>query len=71
MVEMHFVDSKSIEAIGYDEAVNELHVRFLRGATYVYPNFPMDIYEELRNADSKGSYFSKNIRPAYTEFYQL
>ena len=39
MPEMHYVDSSNVEAIGYDPATQELHVRFLKsGETYVYYN---------------------------------
>lgn len=66
MPDMTFVDSTNIEAIGYDSDSMELHIRFLNtGATYIYSNVPEAVFEELMSADSKGSYFNRNIKPTY------
>lgn len=66
MPEMHYVDSTSIEAIGYDSNNQELCVRFLRsGDTYVYYNVEEWVFSEMMQADSKGSYFNKNVKPNY------
>lgn len=66
MPEMHFVDSTNIEAIGYDAAVQELHVRFLKsGQTYVYYDVEAWVFEELMQADSKGVYLHMNIKGRY------
>lgn len=69
MIEMNFVSSSNIDAIGYDTETAELHVRFLKsGLTYKYPGVPQEVYEELMRADSKGSYFNRLIKPVYTSF---
>jgi hypothetical protein len=66
MPEMSFVDSSNIEAIGYDTGTLELHVRFLRsGETYVYYAIEEWRYQELMQADSKGTYLNVNIKPNY------
>jgi len=40
--------SDTIEAVGYDAAHRELHVRFTRaGSTYVYANVERVVYEEF------------------------
>ena len=65
MVDMHFIDSSNIEAIGYDQASQELHVRFLSNAEYVYHGVPQEVYDELMAAPSKGSYLNRVIRPSY------
>jgi hypothetical protein len=66
MPEMIFVDSLNIEAIGYDIGTLELHVRFLRsGETYVYYAVEEWRYQELMQADSKGTYLNVNIKPNY------
>jgi hypothetical protein len=66
MPEMIFVDSTNIEAMGYDPATMELHVRFLKsGETYVYYNVEQWRFEELMQADSKGSYLNAHIKPNY------
>ena len=66
MVDMIMVDSTSIEAIGYDQDDGELHVRFLQsGITYVYHEVPDWVFQELKAADSIGSYFNRSIRQRY------
>jgi KTSC domain len=64
--DMHYVESSSIEAIGYDAAASELHVRFLEsGETYVYRAVPELVYRQLLRSDSKGTFVSERIRDEY------
>ena len=66
MPEMHYVDSSNVEAIGYDPATQELHVRFLKsGETYVYYNVEECVFNEIMQADSKGQYLNLNIKGRY------
>ncbi len=66
MPEMHFVQSSSIEAIGYDPDSQELHVRFLKaGETYVYSNVESWIFDEFMKADSKGVFLNQRIKNIY------
>jgi len=65
MVEMQYVDSSNIEAIGHDAGAQELHVRFLSGDTYVYHGVPQEIYNQLMDAPSKGSYLNRVIKENY------
>lgn len=66
MADMIFVVSSNIEAIGYDQALSELHIRFSKtGKTYVYQNVPIEFFEQLMAADSKGSFFNRVIKPAF------
>ena len=65
MPEMIFVDSSNIEAIGYDDNSQELHVQFLSGSCYVYYNVPREIFNNLMDAPSKGSYFNREIKGVY------
>lgn len=65
MAEMYYVDSSNIEAIGYDQAAQELHVRFLSGDTYVYHGVPQETYDELMAAPSKGSYLNRVVKANY------
>lgn len=67
MPDMIFVDSSNIEAIGYDSATRELHVRFLKsGDTYVYYEVEEFVFEDFRRADSKGTFLNTNIKDRYT-----
>jgi hypothetical protein len=65
MPEMVYVDSVSIEAIGYDADSQELFVRFVSGETYRYDGVPSTVAEAFLAAPSKGSYFNREIKPAY------
>jgi hypothetical protein len=65
VVEMTFVDSSNVEAIGYDADAQELHVRFLSGAYYVYSGVPQAVYDGLMAAPSKGSYLNREIKNVY------
>jgi hypothetical protein len=60
------VDSSMIDLVGYDEKEKVLEVRFINtGLTYRYFNVPMETYEGLMKASSKGSY----MRGCIIDFY--
>jgi len=65
MPDMTYVDSSNIEQIGYDSDNMELHVIFKDGSLYVYTNVPVQIYEELLGAPSKGSYLNREVKGVY------
>ncbi|MDY6908851.1 MAG: KTSC domain-containing protein [Thermodesulfobacteriota bacterium] len=65
MPEMTYVDSSNIEAIGYDEESQELHVQFLSGGYYVYSGVPSFVFDELMNASSKGSFLNREVKGIY------
>lgn len=65
MPEMIYVDSSNIEAIGYDDDAQELHVRFLSGVSYVYQGVPRQIFDDLMQAASKGSFLNREVKGVY------
>ena len=65
MVEMTYVDSSNIEAVGHDPEAQELYVRFLTGDTYAYHGVPVEVYDELMASPSKGSYLNRMIKGVY------
>ena len=66
MPEMIFVDSSNVEAIGYDSATRELHVRFsTSGETYVYYEVEEWVFEDFKRADSKGTFLNTVIKIKY------
>ena len=65
MPDMIFVDSSNIESIGYDDASQELHVTFLSGTYYIYNNVPREVYDNLMNAPSKGSFLNREVKGIY------
>jgi|GEM_PF-668379 len=67
MPKMHEVESRSIEAIGYDRQTQELHVRFREsGRTDAYWEVERDVFEEFLGAPSKGNYFNREIKGVYS-----
>jgi hypothetical protein len=64
-VELIKVDSSMIYALGYDEEQQVLEVVFKRTGVYRYRNVPKEVYEQLMNSDSKGSYMRDLIIDMY------
>ena len=57
--------STAIEHISYDEAGNELHVKFVGGRTYTYYGVPRSGYEAFRTSSAKGRFFNNFIKARY------
>ena len=65
MPEMNFIDSSNIESIGYDDDTQELHVQFLSSGHYIYRDVPREIFDDLMNAPSKGSFLNREVKGVY------
>ena len=66
MPRMRFVESSSIEAVGYDAEPGRLYVKFREsGETYVYYGVEARLFNDFIQADSKGQYFNSFIRDRY------
>jgi hypothetical protein len=59
------VESSVIGEIGYDASSQMLEVFFRSGAVYLYYFVPQGAYDDFVAADSKGSYFNKQIKGVY------
>jgi hypothetical protein len=59
------VESSSLKSVGYDELTQTLTVEFHTGKKYSYGEVPVEVYNDLLEAKSAGSYFAKNIRGKY------
>ena len=71
MVDMEYVDSSNVEAVGYDEPAMELHVLFKGSPTvYVYQEVPQHVHEEFMMAPSKGKFVHYELKPRFN-FYTL
>jgi KTSC domain-containing protein len=64
-MELINVDSSMIYAVGYDEQQQVLEVVFKRTGVYRYHNVPKEVYQQLLDADSKGSYMRDLIIDMY------
>lgn len=58
-------NSSFIRAIGYDDSLETLYIRFKHGM-YEYYDVPESIFEGIIKAESVGEYFHKNIRHKYS-----
>jgi hypothetical protein len=57
------VESSLLKEIGYDAATQVLTVTFVdQEGIYEYQKVPEGVYKELMAAESKGSFFAKNIK---------
>jgi hypothetical protein len=57
------VESSVIDSVGYENEV--LEIRFKSDALYRYFGVPSQVWLDLLEADSKGSFFNRRIRDAY------
>jgi hypothetical protein len=62
---MVYVDSSNVEAIGFDGETRELWVQFVGGKAYIYSDVPEEVHAEFMQADSKGSYLNRELKPNY------
>jgi hypothetical protein len=61
-VEWVSVESGLFAAAAYREGVRQLYLRFRDGRMYRYFECPISVYRAFLTAESKGSYFSQQIR---------
>ena len=59
------VSSSNLHSVGYDADAQTLEIEFNDGSIYQYYRVPGQIHRGLLSADSKGSYFQRNIRSKY------
>ena len=60
------VESSLIKSVAYNAETRVLTVVMVKNdETYEYSDVPERIYKELMEAESKGSYFIKNIKSTY------
>lgn len=57
--------STSLKSVGYDEEQEILEVEFCNGEIHQYLNVPCGTYQALLSSESKGAYFTNNIRGMY------
>lgn len=55
-ITMYEVNSSNINLIGYDETTQTLYVEYRGGVLYEYANVPLQWWNGLKQADSKGSW---------------
>lgn len=58
--------SSVIKYFRYNPQTAVLKITFVTGKVYEYLSVPKEIYENMREAFSKGQFFNKNIRDKFT-----
>lgn len=66
-MEMQYVESSNIKAIGYCQETAILVIEFKNGSAYEYYDVPQYEYDGLMSADSKGKYAHANIYKRYRQ----
>lgn len=64
-IEHKSVASSNIASVGYDPESETLEIKFNGSGIYSYEKVPASVYDALMAAESKGSYFAKNIKGKY------
>ena len=60
------VTSSNIASISErDPATGDVEVRFKSGATYVHRAVPLETYENLMSAKSKGGFYHEHLKGRY------
>jgi len=59
-------NTSNIRSCTYDGAKMELTLEFASGGKYRYFGVDMEEFEAMQEAESKGSFFAKHIRPSKT-----
>lgn len=62
----HKVESENLQSIGYRPQTKQLVVKFHASpSAYIFYDVPLEIYEGLNKAKSKGKFFAEHIREQF------
>jgi hypothetical protein len=61
-MEMIYVDSQSVDLIGYDEETSESRVIFKTSGHYVYSDVSHEVWERFRDSQSKGTFVKEQFK---------
>ena len=65
------VRSTNLKSVGYDSLNSKLEIEFNSGHIYQYLSVPMEIYNALMNASSKGTYHNIYIKKRGFAYRQI
>lgn len=60
------VDSSCIDAIAFERSTSTLKIRFHSGSVYQYDDVSYDVFSDLLDAGSIGSFFNYHIKDIYS-----
>ena len=61
-VQMYATTSSNLKAFGHDAEEQRLHVEFKGGGLYAYDGVSEELFNQLRDAESKGKFFHAEIQ---------
>lgn len=70
-MDLVFVDSESVDQIGYDEVESEVHVIFKGNRHYIYSDVSDDVWIRFRDASSKGTFVNEEFRAKRYNFRKI
>ena len=62
---MRRVQSTAVEAVDYEAQSRRLTVTYVGGATYAYAGVPAEVWAALLDAESKGRFVNREVKPRY------
>lgn len=65
IVEMDFVDGRTLSTVGYVEEKKVLAIEFTRGPVYVFNEVPKNLYEELLKSETPDDLFYEKIKNGF------
>ena len=65
IIEMDFMNSRTLSTVGYNKEKKLLAIEFTRGPVYVYNEVPESIYEELMKSDVPDDVFFDKIKNGF------
>lgn len=57
--------SSNVARISFESSSLTLEVEFLNGSVYQYYNVPQNVWEDFKNAGSKGQFIHQNLKGLY------
>ena len=58
-------ESTTLARAAYTDQLALLHLQFRSGAHYTYSEAPPEVFQNLMDAPSKGTFFNRHIRDRY------
>lgn len=62
---INITSSTGIISATYESSIKYLTVTFKTGKSYGYSEVPIEVWNSFKEATSKGSFFSRNIKNKY------
>lgn len=65
-IQLEAVISSNIAAVGFDSTTSTMRVQFTNGATYDAIGAKQSDFDDFKSSKSKGVYFNKVLKQAFT-----